>query len=519
MIRRLTLFSLLAALLLVTACSSQSNEGGNAGSNAAPAPSSEASGNASETPAGTSGADFSEPVTLKLLFYTGQSQRLAEIAGKELKELVKKEINAQLDLTYLPWSEYGGGKTDLMLSSGEEFAAYTDINYLSKSVSKGLYADLTPYVDDYAPDLKSNVAAASFDAFKMNGKQYAIPVGNRASSAAFYSVMVRQDLLEEVGMSSVGSLAELEEYYDKVHAKHPDMIGFASADATYMLMYEYTDMNLNWINNFIAVNEAAEDDKLISWYESPEFKAYASLMNGWYKKGIIPKYAATNQPQLLSDWNVGKAMFYPGTATRPIEGIASITQAVPTAKLQNYFLNKNDRPKISRGTYNTAYFVSANAKHPERYVAFFNLLQKNQELYDFFTYGIKDKDYTIDEKGRIANLTSDLFFDDWMMMNDKFMRFETNVSDDFIEEYKHWDDDAILSKTAGFNFDNTKVKNEEAKLNGVYTEFVAPISSGFVDYDTYFPKTLEKLKAAGLDAYIAEYQRQFSEWSAGRPQS
>lgn len=525
MVRRNASKALLALVftltLVLSACSSKSNEGGAAESSSpAAASSSAASSSAASSDANdASKADFSEPVKLKLLFYTGQSKRMAELASNELKDLVKKEINAEIEYVYLPWSEYGGGKTDLMLSSGEEFAAYTDINYLSKSVSKGLYADLTPYVDTYAPDLKSNVAAASFDAFKQNGKQYAIPVGNRASSAAFYSVMVRQDLLEEVGMTTIGSLADLEQYYDKVHAKYPDMIGFASTDATYMLMYEYTDQNLNWINNFIAVNEAAQDDKLISWYETPEFKKYASLMNGWYKKGIIPKYAVTNQPQLMSDWNAGKAMFFPGTATRPIEGIAGITKAVPTAKLQNYFLSKNDRPKISRGTYNTAYFVSANAKHPERYVAFFNLLQKNQELYDLFTYGIKDKDYTIDENGRVTKLTSDLFLDDWMMMNDKFMRFEKSVPDDFIEQYKHWDDDAILSKTAGFNFDNTAVKNEESKLNGVFTEFIAPIASGFVDYDTYFPKALDKLKAAGLDKYIAEYQKQFSAWYANKPKA
>ncbi|MFC4304021.1 DUF3502 domain-containing protein [Cohnella boryungensis] len=513
MVRRITWVSLLALILVLSACSTKSNENGSASSSS---PAGTPSGETPSAGGDPTKADFSEPVKLKFVFYTGQSKRMAELAGNELKELVKKEINAELEFVYLPWSEYGGGKTDLMLSSGEEFAAYTDINYMSKSVSKGLYADLTSYVDAYAPDMKINVAAASFDAFKLNGKQYAIPVGNRASSAAFYSVMVRQDLLEEVGMQSINSLAELEQYYDKVHAKYPDMIGFAATDATYMLMYEYTDKNLNWINNFIAVNEADNDDKLINWYDTPEFKAYADLMNGWYKKGIIPKYAITNQPQLFSDWNAGKAMFFPGTATRPIEGIAGITQAVPTAKLQNHFLSKNGRPKISRGTYNTAYFVSANAKHPERYVAFFNLLQKNQELYDFFTYGIKDKDYTLDENGRVTKLTTDLFFDDWMMMNDKFMRFEKNVPDEFIEQYKQWDNDAILSKTAGFNFDNTAVKNEESKLSGVFTEFVSPIASGFVDYETHFPKALSKLKEAGLDKYIAEYQKQFSAWYASK---
>ncbi|MBN2983051.1 DUF3502 domain-containing protein [Cohnella algarum] len=43
---------------------------------------------------------------------------------------------------------------------------------------------------------------------------------------------------------------------------------------------------------------------------------------------------------------------------------------------------------------------------------------------------------------------------------------------------------------------------------------MAPIGNGFVDYEANFPKALEKLKEAGIDKYVAEYQKQFSEWHA-----
>lgn len=111
-----------------------------------------------------------------------------------------------------------------------------------------------------------------------------------------------------------------------------------------MLQYDFTDKNLFWQNDFIALDESMQDDKIISWFESEEFKTYAGLMRGWYNKGIIPKYAATNVPQLQSDWNSGKAMFWAGTAARPFEGAATISQAVPDARLVNYFLGTG-RPK------------------------------------------------------------------------------------------------------------------------------------------------------------------------------
>lgn len=494
----------LATALLLSACS---NNGGSDSGAAGSSPSPQASGEN-----GGAGSEL-KPAKLKVLLYGDESNRMKELAKAEFKDLVKQEINADIEFQFLPWSEYAGGKTDLMLSTGEDFATYTDTNYMVKSVAKGLYADLTPYMETSATDMKQNVDEASFTAFQLGGKQYAIPVGNKPNSGEFYSVLVRQDLLEDVDMTGVGSLAELEEFYDKAHAKYPELIGYAGVDARRMLMYEYTDKNLFWQNDFLAIDAATEDDAIISWFETEEFKAYASIMRGWYQKGIIPKYAATNVPQLQSDWNSGKAMFWAGTAARPFEGAAAITQAVPTAKLSNYFMSK-DLPNISRGTYSTAWFVSANAADPERYVMFFNLLQKNQELYDLFAYGIQDKDYTLDDNGRLTRLTTDSLIPDWLLMNKNFMRFDNTVPDEFIADYKAWDDGAIISKAAGFNFDNTPVKNEETKINGVFSEFLAPIGSGFLDYDEHFPKALEKLKAAGFDAYLAEYQKQFTEWYA-----
>lgn len=496
---RVWLSLFLTFAFLLSACSSGNN--GSANTNAG----------SKEESTGESAGSLA-PAKLTIVLYGDETNRMKELAKTEFYDVIKQEINAEVEFQFLPWSEYAGGKTDLMLSTGEDFATYTDINYMVKSVAKGVYSDLTPYLDA-APDLRANVDEASFTAFQLGGKQYAIPVGNKPNSAEFYSVLVRQDLLEEVGMTSVSSLAQLEEFYDKVHAIHPELIGYASTDARRMLLYDYTDKNLYWQNEFIALDESAEDDQIISWFESEDFKKYAELMRGWYQKGIIPKYAATNTPQLQSDWNSGKAIFWAGTAARPFEGAATISQAVPEAKLANYFLGTG-RPKISRGTYSTAFFVSSAAKDPERYVMFFNLLQKNQELYDLFAYGIEGTDFTLDENGRLTKINNDALIPDWLLMNKNFMRFDNSVPEDFIAEYKAWDDGAIISKGAGFNFDNTPVKNEETKLNGVFTEYLAPIGSGFVDYDEVYPRALEKLKAAGLDKYIAEYQKQYSEWYA-----
>ena len=87
-----------------------------------------------------------------------------------------------MDVTvqYLPWSEYAGGKTELMLSSGEKFVTYTDTAFLSKCVSKGYYADITEAAEAYAQDLRKNCGGDEmFDIWKVDGKLYALPFGNK----------------------------------------------------------------------------------------------------------------------------------------------------------------------------------------------------------------------------------------------------------------------------------------------------------------------------------------------------
>ena len=80
--------------------------------------------------------------------------------------------------------------------------------------------------------------------------------------------------------------------------------------------------------------------------------------------------------------------------------------------------------------------------------------------------------------------------------------------------FKNWDEDSILQKNIGFAFDMTPVKTEYAQLLAIEQEYLNPISSGFVDYEEALPAAIEKLKQAGLDKYVEEYQRQFSEFMA-----
>jgi putative aldouronate transport system substrate-binding protein len=108
----------------------------------------------------------------------------------------------------------------------------------------------------------------------------------------------------------------------------------------------------------------------------------------------------------------------------------------------------------------------------------------------------------------------DLFYE-WMFRNNKYLRMPTNVSDDFVKDFQDWDKGAKYSKLFGFTFDATPVKAEAANINALQSQYNL-LLWGLVDAskgDTY-DKVVNSLKKAGLDAYVAEYNKQFAAYSA-----
>lgn len=460
-----------------------------------------------------------EPSKITLVIYGDGTDRMTSFEENDLpKYLAEKGLNIEVDLQVLPWSEYAGGQTELKLASGEEFACYTDIPFMSRCISKGYIQDMTGYIDEYGGNLKERIEDFSFEAFSSNGKVYGVPIGNKPNASEFFAITVRQDLLDEVGMTSLTTVEEVEEFYTKCIELHPDYFGFCdgSPSDTYgavrMLSRVVSDMNMEFLNEFVFTDASADSDEVYSYFESEEFKNYAAIAKRWNDMGIIDKQVISDAAIAGSKWMAGQGMFRSGNAGRVWEELLPIRNNVENAKLKSYFIGE-DRPLVSRGTYSTAFQVSSNVKNPEAYVQFLNLIYEDQKSYDFFTYGIEGEDYTLNEEGMFTEKKYDtIFFHEWATTQIDFMRFQDSVAEDVIEDYETWNDGCIMQKDIGFVFDLEPVKEQYALLQNVGTEYLVPIALGFADYDTAFPEALQRLKDAGIDEYLAEYQRQFSEF-------
>jgi putative aldouronate transport system substrate-binding protein len=459
--------------------------------------------------------------TVTFIIFGDKTDRIVEYMANDMPKLLQEKGlgDITVDLQVLPWSEYVGPGIELRYANGEDFATWTDTPSLPRFVSKGYLIEITnDMINAYAPNVKAKIDADSFSAFSQNGKCYALPIGNKPNSSEWYAVAVRQDILEEVGMKEITTLDELEAFYTAAKKLHPEYIGYAEGGATdtygaaKLLSGYISSKNMLFLNELIITDASANSDQVWSYFESDEFKKYAAIARRWNQMGIIDPQVLSDSTMAASKWTAGQAFFRNGNAGRPWEDLPTQQLANPGAKLRCFFIGETrNRPKISRGTYSTAFQISANAAHPEDYLKVIDLLYSDQAAYDYMVYGINGKDYTLDAKGKLLTRPSNqVFMPEWAPNYVPWQRFDAVIDDVIINEYRYWNDGAILQKDIGFTFDAEPVKVEYAQITAVVNEYAPQIVWGFADYDTVYPEFQRRLKNAGIDTYVAEYQKQFS---------
>lgn len=453
-----------------------------------------------------------EFITLKVLYPGDQSKRMADFLGNEFKTKLKEELNTGVEVSWSPWDQYWN-KKDMMIAAGEQIDWFWDgTPNLSKVVGSKSNQPIDELLNKYGQDLLKAIPADNFKALSIGGKIMGIPSQNAPTAEKLRSILVRQDILTEVGMTEIKTIADITKFGDLLKTKKPDM-KLISADLFMALTRELDPSNITYdANNFITVNE---DTKKASFSAMTEgWKLAAKQAKAWSEAGFTPEEVSIKPRELINRMKSGKYAVGEGAISRPLEDINDTRKNDPKAVMQEYLL-ASEKTKYRSMASTETIFIGITAKYPERAMQMLNWMFKDQEHYLFSLYGVADKDYKI-ENGIIKTINQDALWYEWMFRNQNYMVFPDTVSQEFVDTFKNWDKDAKLSCHFGFAFDPTSVNVQEAQLNQIVLEKLNPISSGFVDYDKAWTAAASALKSAGVEAYVAEYQKQLDAFIAGK---
>lgn len=457
-------------------------------------------------------------------------------------EIIEKEIGAHLNLIMVDGSQYQE-KMNLMINTGDAWDLCFAANWLDfyNQAAKGAYADLTELLPTLAPETYSRIPEGLWKDVTVNGKIVASVNYQQWGVAARKGFKFRSDLAEEVGFdwqavkgkSTLEALNMTGEFIGKALEKHPDMIGWETAeggslwksDALYWDMEAVGDSQLpGWIRY-------DDPDTVINQFATEEFMEFCKIMRDWYEKGYVRKDGAT-----VTDVSVDR---------KAAKFVAELCYGWPdsidfpeNADVEKMSMCEPDvAPAVAVSTTRTVLpagagsvaAVAVNAKSPniEKAVELIELLNTNDELYMLITQGEEGVDHVYGEDGTVSLVDGKYNFNynEWQIgqsYSPDFTRalYSRNEAGEKQKESQgivfDADRNADESPLSGFVFDSEPVKTQIANCTSILEEMRPALCSGSVDPETKVPELLERLESAGVNDIIAEKQAQLDAWKAGK---
>ena len=101
----------------------------------------------------------------------------------------------------------------------------------------------------------------------------------------------------------------------------------------------------------------------------------------------------------------------------------------------------------------------------------------------------------------------------WEMPNECISYVWETSSPDLWERTIKWNEGAAKSKALGFSWDNTPYAAEFTAMQNADSEYRKALGYGISDPDVVIPEFVEKLKAGGLETYMAAKQEALNKWA------
>ncbi|CAM4382000.1 extracellular solute-binding protein [Paenibacillus typhae] len=487
-------------------------------------------GNNSAAPVQTADGKKTETVTIKYVVPGTEPRDYKEVIQLINEKLAADGVGVALEKVYIP-SDAWDQKLNLMLSTGENFDLFhimQDRTPFSSYYNRGALADISESIEKYGQNLKKYIPDDIFDGAKIDGNYYAVPsYWVEMSSEGEFNI--RRDILRQNNLQEPTNPDELISAWETVMknwkgSNKPYYAVKADFDPvslhTTILHRTYDTFPFTVKDKFFYVNQNGD---VKSWIETEEFKKDAEFMRKLYTKGLTnPDILVIKQEQAKAQLDSGDWFVNFGTGGN----LGALKKNNPEATVDDIGVVWFNPEKVYLRplTFKNGNAVPVNSKHPDEAVKFMDWMLASQDNYDLVQYGIEGKHYTKDgDKGMKAindpdnNNKPGYKGSESQNGNVNFMRFdlENSIPENNKVLYEP-NPDAVNSIAANFVFDPTNVRTEYTNIVSEASASITPIYMGVQEFDKTYPAALDKMKKAGLDKVVEEYQRQFKEYQAAQ---
>ena len=445
-----------------------------------------------------------------------------DMIEEALNEQTRKKINVEVELVPLSLGTYNQ-QINLMVSGNEKLDLYIMFGGdFSSAISQN---KLLPIAQDTLQEYAPGVVDALGDYLKastVGDKIYGLPVNKDMAQAR--GISLNKEILEKYDLVEMGenisNTDDLAELFAIVSEKEPGMVMTSSQDNGKSIL-ESGFASFDKMGDYYGVlmNCGENDYQLVNLYETEWYKDTLNYIRDWYNKGWILSDGSINPDTGMGLYKSGRLFSYMGDKkpggyvdVQNSTGIptldARMSQAVATTDSINGVV--------------MAIPITCEDEIPV--LKFLNLLYSDPDVLNIIDWGIEGVHYE-----RVKGTNTLITYPEgvtsendgyglnqgWSFGNQLISyAWETVENDNYYDEMKAFNENAIQSQAIGFIFDSSSVKSEIAALDSVLAEYRLGLENGELDPEEYLPKFIQALREAGIEKVIAEKQRQLDSWVA-----
>ena len=396
-------------------------------------------------------------------------------------------------------------------------------------VSEGVFVDLTPYLEQHAPDYYKAIRSSDLCYRMVTDKEGHVfsfeELGQTAP--AFDRMMYRQDIMDKLSLDIPTTLADYEEDFAAMKNAGISPLLLAKTGRTPMLMWPF-GITEDWCLD--------ENGKVQYGQYTDNYREYLTLMNDWYSKGYIYKDFMAN----LSDSEI-HALFVNGTVgmyPSSVDIASSLASAngftavplpyVRAQEGQSLHFEKTYWEPVPWAAFGTT-VISSSCKNIEAAVEYLNYFYTSEGA-DLCNWGVKDVHYTVDANGK-KTFTDEMLNNPNMPLSDVQMNLKLHTTAKLAEPDVVCNPNVVANETAlklrmmysdDKTVDNAQTlppfslsaesSNARISIMNEITTYVDEMTLKFItgvtplsEYDNY----MAQLKALGIEDAIAITQAEY----------
>ncbi len=467
-----------------------------------------------------------ETYTLRLLL-PGDLLPANEEGTALLNKVSIKDIGIAYGVEYVSWGDFDTKRALYMQSNEPIDGVLVFQPELSNWWKRKGFAALNPYVTPAkTPALLKAIPQKVFEEMSIGGEYTNFPSVSEYYN--FYGALtIRQDLRKEAGLGPITTMADLEKYFSYIKAKGltPANLG---GDSHWNFLYRALDTYMFFAGPDALAGGPAllnpDTNKLSNWLDDPRFRQGVEVFRRWYVNGWQDPDVMSSKPleELFLQGKLGAYQHQTVNAGQLNAGRG----LTPDGMYAEAVVLNPQRKEYRNFWANNLVCVPRTSKQPGALATYLDWVYGDRNNhYAPLVYGVPGKDYEIEGnfmKPAATPRTGDPYSQQWWFWQAPLQFEDKSWTPDltaFWAKVRDPNVPVVQTPTIGFFMDLTPVVTIATRLAEVWTTKGVPLMCGLFDPDdpgNGIAALKQAYKDAGVDAFIAEAQKQWDAYRAGK---